>query len=99
MRTIARSEQGTGNAAGLPAPGPSGQPGWDTPSAEGTGFVKKHENTSLSLGGMTLDAEPGAAWLLHAGSPEPAVGFGAAKGLYAYYAAVRYFGTLPEDGE
>jgi hypothetical protein len=54
------------------------------------------ELTCLLPGGMTQDAEPGVSRFLHAGSPEPVIGYGGTKGILAYYPAVLHFGTTPD---
>nr|WP_319376497.1 hypothetical protein [uncultured Methanoregula sp.] len=41
---------------------------------------------------MTQDAEPEIFRFLHAKSPEPVIGYGGVKGIFAYYKAVHDFG-------
>jgi hypothetical protein len=96
MRRNARYTEGGCGSAALPAPG------WN-PANEShdlfTGFAGKDAKvdlTSLHPGGMTQEAQPGIAPFLHAGSPEPVIGYGGMKGISAYYQAVLHFGTLME---
>jgi hypothetical protein len=56
----------------------------------------KADLASLYTGGMTQYADPGVARYLHDSSPEPAIGYGGTKGIFAYYLAVLHFGTLIE---
>jgi hypothetical protein len=96
MRQIARYTQGGCGCAAPPGPerypaselqgSPAGYPGQDA----------KVDLASLLPGGMTKGSEPGISRFLHAGSPEPVIGYGGAKGISAYYRAVLYFGTVTE---
>jgi hypothetical protein len=54
----------------------------------------KVDPANLLPGGMTQDAQAGIAPFLHAGSPEPVIGYGGMKGISAYYQAVLHFGIL-----
>lgn len=83
MRYNARYETGWCGSAASPGPASSGKD-W------------KGDLISLLPGGETLDAEPASAWLPHGSSPEPVNGLGGMKGIFAYYAAVRYYETLAE---
>lgn len=67
-----------------------------SPGPECSGKDWKVDLISLLPGGETLDAEPVSDRFLHDGSPEPVNGFGGTKGIFAYYAAVRYYETLAE---
>jgi hypothetical protein len=70
--------------------------GLEYPPAEYPGNEAKVDPASLHPGGMTQDAEPGIARFLPASSPEPVIGYGGRKGIFAYYQAVLHFGTLAE---
>jgi hypothetical protein len=96
MRQIARySEEGCSIAAPL-APEQYAADGIACPSVAYPGPEAKVDLASLHPGGMTQDAEPGISRFLHAGSPEPVIGYGGTKGIVAYYQAVLHFGTMME---
>jgi len=71
----------------------SARPGMQGPmgSTEDPGTAMKVDLTSLLPGGMTQDAYAGLFRALHAGSPEPVIGYGGMKGIAGYYRAVRFF--------
>ncbi len=92
MRTIARYETG---GLGIIAPSAPGFRIAKHSVAESAGTETKVGIISLLPGGMTLDAGTGISRHLHASSPEPVIGFGAAKGRDAYYQVVRVFGFMP----
>lgn len=95
MRYHARYESGWAGIAPSPVPECSRTTGFLVPGAGTAGSETKVGSTSLLPGGMTLDAGTGLFRFLHDSSPEPVIGFGAAKGLETYYRAVREFGSMP----
>jgi hypothetical protein len=96
MRHSARHTEGGCGSAAPPAPDLNIADGAEYPPAECPGKDAKVDLASLHPGGMTQDAEPAIARFLHASGPEPAIGYGGAKGILAYYQAVLHFGTLSE---
>jgi hypothetical protein len=56
----------------------------------------KDDLTSLLPGGMTKKGKPDFSGFLHTRSPEPVIGYGAAKGLSEYYRAVIMFEEMPD---
>jgi hypothetical protein len=97
MRHIARYTERSCSNAALPAPEMYLADGLEYPPAEYPGTEAKVDLASLHPGGMTKGPEPGIARFLPASSPEPVIGNGGRKGLFAYYQAVLYFGTRPEE--
>jgi len=95
MRHIARYSVGGCSMAELPAPEISTNGGLYYPPVEYAGPEAKVDLAILLPGGMTQDAEPGIS-RLHASSPEPVIGYGGTKGIFAYYRAVLHFGALAE---
>lgn len=95
MRYIARYNKGDVSNAASPMPVYSRTTEFMYTAAGTAGSEMKVGFTSLLPGGMTLDAGTALIRFLHDSSPEPAIGFGAAKGLDAYYRAVRVFGSMP----
>jgi hypothetical protein len=96
MRHSARYTEGGCGSAAPPEPDLYIARGSEYPPAAYPGFDVKVDLASLLPGGMTQDAEPGISRFLHAGSPEPVIGYGGTKGMFAYYQAVLHFGT-PEE--
>lgn len=95
MRYLARFGSGGSGTAASPVPEYSRAFGFSYPGADEAGTETKVGLTSLLPGGMTQDAMDGFFRSLHTGGPEPVIGFGAAKGIDAYYRAVRVFGSMP----
>jgi hypothetical protein len=93
MRHIARYTEGGCSTAAPPAPERYLADGLEYPPAAYPGPEAKVDLASLHPGGMTQDAEPEIARFLHASGPEPAIGYGGTKGIFAYYQAVLHFGT------
>jgi hypothetical protein len=95
MRQIAQYTEGSCGSAAHP-------PGCQTAdkdyslSTSNPGQDAKVDLACLHPGGMTQYAEPGVSRFLHDSSPEPAIGYGGTKGIFAYYLAVLHFGTLME---
>lgn len=96
MRQIARYTQGDCGSAALTPPGWSPADEFSDSSAGFAGKDAKVDPASLHPGGMTQDAEWGVDPFLHAGSPEPVIGYGGMKGISAYYQSVLHFGTWME---
>ena len=97
MRHNARYTVGGCGSAAPTAPELYSADGLGYPPAEYPGPEVKVDLASLHPGGMTQDAEPGISRFLPASSPEPAIGYGGAKGILSYYHAVLHFGTLPDE--
>jgi hypothetical protein len=96
MRRNARYTGGDCGSSALPAPG------WN-PVNESQGLFAgypgpdaKVDLASLHPGGMTKGPETGLSRFLHAGSPEPVIGYGGTKGMIAYYHEVLHFGAWTE---
>jgi len=92
MRQDARYTRGSCGSAALPA---SGWHTADNPQGTSAGYPgpdAKIELAGLHPGGMTQEAEPEIFRFLHAKSPEPVIGYGGVKGIFAYYKAVHDFG-------
>jgi hypothetical protein len=94
MRHNARYMEGGCSSAAPPAPDLFIADGANDPPAVYPGRDVKVDLASLHPGGMTQDAEPGIARFLHASGPEPAIGYGGSKGIFAYYQEVLFFMTL-----
>jgi hypothetical protein len=95
MRIIARFEKGRGGTVAPSLPGYSPGSEYRCPIADYAGSGQKVDLTSLLPGGMTKGAAIGSFQSLPAGGPEPVNGFGAAKGIIAYYRAVQAFRAMP----
>ncbi|MFA5294973.1 MAG: hypothetical protein WC382_05615 [Methanoregulaceae archaeon] len=93
MRQIARYTGRDCGSAALSAPGVPTAGELDGSPARYPCKDAKDDCASLLPGGMTPDAEPGVSWFLHASSPEPVIGYGGVKGIFAYYQSVLYFGA------
>jgi hypothetical protein len=97
MRHIARYRERSCSNAALPPPEMYPADGLEYPPARYPGIEAKVDLASLHPGGMTNGPRPGIARSLPACSPEPVIGNGGSKGIVAYYQAVLYFGTLPNE--
>jgi hypothetical protein len=96
MRHIAPYTEGGCGFAALPEPERYAAGGQRGPSADYPGQHAKLDLASLLPGGMTQDAEPGISRFLHASSPEPVIGYGGTRGIFAYYQADLHFGIFGE---
>jgi hypothetical protein len=96
MRHIGWYTEGRCGGAAFPAPERYAAGELRGSSADYPGADAKLDLASLLPGGMTQDAEPGISRFLHASSPEPVIGYGGTRGIFAYYQAVLHFGALAE---
>jgi len=93
MRLIAMSDERRSGVAAAPVAEPPGNPGRYRPAARDSGQNGKIELTGLLPGGQTHGT--GSEWdgSGDTSSPEPVIGYGATKGIDAYYRAVLRFGS------
>jgi hypothetical protein len=93
MRQIAMSDERRSGVAAAPVAEPPGGCGQYCPADVGYDSTEKNELASLLPGGQTHGA--GSEWegSGDTSSPEPVIGYGATKGIEAYYLAVLRFGS------
>ena len=93
MRQIAMSDERRGGVAAAPVTELPGNHGLYCPADRGYDSTEKNELASLLPGGQTHGA--GSEWdgSGDTSSPEPVIGYGATKGIDAYYLAVLQFGS------
>ncbi|MFA4877832.1 MAG: hypothetical protein WC586_10485 [Methanoregula sp.] len=96
MRQIAQDTKRCCGIAALPAPEGQTADRLCRLSANYPRTDTKVDLASLHPGGMTQYAETGVSLFLHDSSPEPVIGYGGAKGIFAYYQAVLHYGSLTE---
>jgi hypothetical protein len=84
-------ERGSGTAT--PPEEPPGVFGCYCPDAAGSGSNGKIDLASLLPGGQTHSAGSEMFGSGYTSSPEPVIGYGATKGIDAYYLAVLRFGS------
>jgi len=93
MQQIGMSDERRGGMAAAPVTEPPGSRGRYCPADMGYDSNEKNELASLLPGGQTHGA--GSKWdgSGDTSSPEPVIGYGATKGMDAYYLAVLRFGS------
>jgi hypothetical protein len=96
MRHIERHEMRRCGTAALHEPECASDSGLSGPQAGHSGPGMKKDLASLLPGGMTKKGNPDFSGFLHTSSPEPVIGYGAAKGLEKYYQAVLVFDEMPD---
>ena len=96
MRQIVRFEIGRCGTAAPSAPERTSECRPERPKAGHFGTESMMDTTCLLPGGMTKAAYPENPGNFPASGPEPAIGYGAAKGLPEYYRAVIMFEKMPD---
>jgi hypothetical protein len=93
MRLIAMSDERRGGMAAAPVTEPRGSSGQYCLADRGYDPIEKNELASLLPGGQTHGAGSERDGSGDTSSPEPVIGYGATKGIDAYYLAVLRFGS------
>ena len=93
MRQITMSDERRSGMAASTAPEPARIHGLYCPAARDSGPNENVELASLLPGGQTHGAGSGRNGSGDTSSPEPAIGYGATKGMNAYYRAVLRFAS------
>jgi hypothetical protein len=94
MRHLARYDGRRSGMAATPATEPASDQGLYCPVAGDSGPVEKVELASLLPGGQTHGAGSDTKGSGDTSSPEPVIGYGATKGIDAYYRTVLRFASL-----
>jgi len=94
MRQITMSDERRSGMAASTAPEPARIHGLCCPAARDSGPNENVELASLLPGGQTHGAGSGRNGSGDTCSPEPVIGYGATKGINAYYRTVLQFGSL-----
>jgi hypothetical protein len=95
MRHIALSDERRSGMAASTAPEPARIHGLCCPDTRDSGPNENVEFASLLPGGQTQGAGSGWNGSGDTSSPEPVIGYGATKGMNAYYGAILQFGSHP----
>ena len=93
MRQITMSEERRSGIAATPATGPYSDRELYCPAAMDSDSNEKVELASLIPGGQTHGAGSERIGSGDTSSPEPVIGYGATKGIDAYYRAVLRFAS------